>query len=778
MRVKAGEKFYSNDTGSEVLVTYQLGCATDHQSFDIEVIGPDGSARSGCGVSPGRTEDHTFLIPAGGQLKCGSGEGICVWKGAAPAKWRAEKIRRLWGRCGRALRAFEARKLAIPPRAQTLLVVGYLLAVIWVNAYICRHVFFIEYTGRMNSIQGVWIAMARLARGHWYKPSWWPYWYNGMPFEFTYAPMTPGLIAILAWLPGISAAHGFQIVSGLVYCFCPAALFLMAWQLTGRAGWSFVAAVAYSLSSASELVLPDTQFAWSHIRDSRRMYLSFVWDELPHQLALGLVCIAVALLARALHDRRTRSFVWAAVAVALAMLASAFGATVLLMLVGCLLVTYDTVNWKGNFGRAFLCLTAGYLAMCPFLPPSLVYTIRSNGTLWEHMSWVRTSPATLAGVALGGGLLCWLSRKWRLWYLRFFLLAAYLSLVITALEEKWQLHFLPQSKRYKVEVELTLVLLVVFGAAVLIDRAPKTVRILLALAFLWAAEQQVIAHRRIAKAMISPIDITQTIEYQAAKWIEPNLPGWRVLAPGSFWPWLNAFSEIPQFTGGSFPTAPSRVQLHIVSDLNGSRDTAAQAIWYKAYGVDAVIVPGRDSPEFWQPHELGHLFDGVFPLVWDERDTQIYAVPRHDRTLAYAIPAEAVVSREPANTKDTEQVKRYVAALESSAATAAKFEWEGSSRARIRATVTAGQVISVHETCQPGWRASEEGRNVRIGRDGLGQIVLKPDGTGERDIQLVYDGGLEAKLCRALSGATLLAMIVSLIRAPYKYAQYSRKRAT
>ena len=130
-------------------------------------------------------------------------------------------------------------------------------------------------------MHGVWMAIAKLAGPAWYKPSWWRYWYNGMPFEFTYQPGVPGLTAVIAWISGISVPHAFQVVCGIVYCFGPAALFLMAWQLTRRAGWSLIAAGVYSLSSASELLLPDTHFAWIHLRDARRMYISFVWDDFP-----------------------------------------------------------------------------------------------------------------------------------------------------------------------------------------------------------------------------------------------------------------------------------------------------------------------------------------------------------------------------------------------------------------------------------------------------------------------------------------------------------------
>src|ERR1035441_2789876 len=165
------------------------------------------------------------------------------------------------------------QELLSPQLQQKLLIAAYLVAVIWLNAYICRQVFFIEFTGRMNSMHGFWIAMANLAGEHWYKPGWWPYWYNGMPFEYTYAPLVPALTAAIARLFGISAAHGFQIVSGSVYCLGPAALFLMARQLTRRAGWSFVAAVVYSLSSASALLLPDTGYSLNALRDPRRPYI-------------------------------------------------------------------------------------------------------------------------------------------------------------------------------------------------------------------------------------------------------------------------------------------------------------------------------------------------------------------------------------------------------------------------------------------------------------------------------------------------------------------------
>ena len=199
-------------------------------------------------------------------------------------------------------RAKEARPLPVVRRVVIPLLA--LAIVVWINVYICREMFTSPENGRMNSMHGFWMAMARLASVHWIRPSWWPFWDCGMPFEYTYAPLVPGLTAALAKISGASIALSFHRVSGFAYCLAPATLFILCWRSTRRVGASFAAAVAYSLTSPTALLAPDDHFRLSGFWDSRRLFLAAVWDETPHLLALGIMPLLALFLARAYETRR------------------------------------------------------------------------------------------------------------------------------------------------------------------------------------------------------------------------------------------------------------------------------------------------------------------------------------------------------------------------------------------------------------------------------------------------------------------------------------------
>src|SRR5262245_38331588 len=160
---------------------------------------------------------------------------------------------------------------------------------------------------RMNSMHGFWMSLARLADGHWFKPTWWPYWDCGMPFEYTYPPLVPGLTALLSKLTSSSIGLAYNRVSGFAYCLTPVTLYIFLWRSSRRPGMSLFASLAYSLTAPGTLLIPDAQFQLSAFWGARRFFIAAIWDETPHLFALGFFPLLILSLARSFQ---TRKYIW------------------------------------------------------------------------------------------------------------------------------------------------------------------------------------------------------------------------------------------------------------------------------------------------------------------------------------------------------------------------------------------------------------------------------------------------------------------------------------
>jgi len=628
-----------------------------------------------------------------------------------------------------------------------------------VNLYICRDFFFHE-TAYMNSMHGFWIAMAKRAGDAWFHPSWWPYWDAGMPFEFTYAPLIPGLTALWSWWGGISHALALQRITGIVYCLAPLTLFLMAWLLTRTPGYSFAAALLYSLFSTTQLIVPDPSFSYRNAADARRLYLIAVWDDTPHLTALALLPLVILFLFLSIRKRRLIYYGVTVVLIALTTSASMFGPVMIAMAALCLLFALPRADFKGNLLLPIL-IGCYALARClPFLPPSLMLAI-PRASQYIEGGWTFGSVAGVGLVVMG-----WIA-LWRLlprltadWRLQFFALFAYLtsSVPLVAAYLHWQ--FLPQPVRYKLEMELALALIVVFGSRAWFERAPLPLRMALVFLLVALAGEQLVRHRRIAKALLRPAGVAQTIEYRVSSWVEQNLPNVRVMLPGSIGEWANTFAATQQFSGSSWSTAYSRVQQWAFYAVIFGGDARVSLAWLRAFGAGAIAVSGPKSPEFWKPFAHPLQFEGVLPALWREEDVTIYGIPQKSTSLAHVIPEAAILREAPAGPSDVKGIERYVAALDDPSMPSADFRWEGHNRIRIRTTASAAQAISVQVSYHPGWHAKIAGQPREMNRDGLGLMWLRPGCDGPCEVDLDYDGGWELRICRYISFAAIGGLLL------------------
>jgi len=306
----------------------------------------------------------------------------------------------------------------------------------------------------------------------------------------------------------------------------------------------------------------------------------------------------------------------------------------------------------------------------------------------------------------------------------------------------------------------------VFGLRLVIERTPQWIRIALVFPLLFLAGRQTLCFRRAAKELTSAVDVKQSIEYRSAKWVAENLPGQRVMMAGSLGNFLDTFTEQEQLSAQPYTTAPNweeqiAVYTIYIGENAGDRDGEYSLLWLKAFGAQAVAVPGPQSPEYWKPFTRPRKFDGMLPVLWREDDTTIYRVPQRFLSLAHVVRSGQLVRRQPTHGLDVNEVRRFVAALDS-ASTPAVWEWLGSNLARIRTRLAPDEMVSVQINYHPGWHAMAKGGERPIRADGIGLMVIDPNCTGDCEIRLNYDGGWESRLCRAASGGVMLLLVAIL----------------
>ncbi len=642
----------------------------------------------------------------------------------------------------------------------------YLCVLMALNAFIVRRLFLIEFTEHMNSNEGTFMAISRFILRDWPHLSWFPFWFNGLPFENTYTPLLHFVDAAFAKLAGCSTAFAFHAVSATFYCLGPALLFWFAWKLSGLLETSWSAALLYSLLSPSAVfwVVRTDMFGWRH---ARRLHTLVHYGEGPHNAVLCLLPLALLMAYLALTRGRLRWYFASGLCFGVIVLTNAFGAIDLAIGVACLVLAYAPELRRVRIAALIATALLSYLWISPFLTPTLIQTIGKSSSLaidFHYRGWnLAGALAVLAGLMI----LCVATRNMSNRFERFLLLLAFVFTAIPGLTYWAGIRVLVQPERYHLEMEMALCLAAAFFARHLLIRSGSTVRIVAVLIFAALLIRQALTYTRYAQTLIRPIDIASTVEYKMAKWIDGNLPGLKTMVSDDAGTWFNAFTDNPQFSSGHDPFSPNwMVEIAVFAIYSGENAGTADAqnsiTWLKAYGNHAVTVPGPNSREAYKPYRNPRKFEGVLPVLWHAEDDTIYGVPQRTRSLAHVIPAAAAISRPPEHGLDLEQVTKYVAALDDPGLPLAGMRWLRSGQAHISAPVQPGQVVSVQATYDPGWKAVANGRPAPIVRDGIGLMVLHPDCQGSCEIDLTFEGGLERRLCWFASLLVTLATVCAI----------------
>jgi hypothetical protein len=579
------------------------------------------------------------------------------------------------------------------------------------------------------------------------------------------------LIRALAALPHSSYALGLHQLTGVTYCVTPLLLYLASWKLSGAAGYSFAAALICSLFSPITLLVPDGVFHFSNLWTARRLYLIFDWDDLPHITSLTLLPVAVWSLRKALRSQNRLPYAICGIAMAGMMLANMFGMVLVAMTIVTVPLALEIRPRLTDFLKASAVALCAYIVICPWIPPSLIRTIRTNSILDTEAGKLSGTLLALGIAALVGLAINRLAaRRIGNWAMRWLLLFGCIVMLIPVLDYYAGLHFVPQPNRYRIEADIALIWIAVFCLRPLIERCPKGARVVLILSFVMLAGNQIVTYRRYTKLLLGRIDVTRSIEYRTAKWLEQNLPGQRVMMAGSIASWGNAFANVPQISAQPYTTTPNwtaYVSTWVISsgENAGAQDAAVSILWLKAFGARAITVPGPQSPEYWKQFVNPRKFEGMLPVIWRDRDTSIYRVSDRPFSLAHVIRPDDIVRHKPVNGLDLGEVRRYVAAIEDPVRPPAALRWEGDNRAVIDARLQPGEIVSTQITYHPGWHARMNGIAAEIASDGIGLMTVAGAGcSGECRIVLEYNGGAELRACRAASAGISILLLFYFAR--------------
>ncbi|MCE5306968.1 MAG: hypothetical protein LLG20_04955 [Acidobacteriales bacterium] len=662
-------------------------------------------------------------------------------------------------------------------RARKSATVLCVLLLLIANLFIVWKLFAVEYSAYTGSIEGTFIAIARVLAEHPGEWKWWPFWNGGMPFEVAYLPFMHWIVAAFSLATGLSAARSFHMVTASLYVFSALAVFWMALELSRRKWASFIAALAYSCLSVSALLIPAVGLDAGGPWNLRRLQILVFYGESPHTIALALLPVAVVCFHRGLTTPSAKWKILAGMLAAFVVLSNAFGIVEAAGALICWVLAYPAKPWWKAPLTAAVIGVVSYCWISPWLSFSMIRAMRANAaTSGGDFRYTASSWIALAILSAGYVLLWWILRKVeQRAHVRFFVLLAYFFTAIVLTSYIWQIAVIPQPHRYQLEMDMALLLAVVFAAAAILDRFPRGVRAAAVMVLLGGLAIQTVHAIGYARKLIRPVDHTRLSEYKIAKWLDEHRRGERTFVAGSTALLFNAFTNNPQLHGGHDQHTVNSfipiVDFTIRSGMNaGSRDAEYAVFWLKAFGARTVVVSGPGSTEFYRTFLNPRKFDGVLPALWREGGDVIYDVPGRAASLAHVMPAAAVPAQTPVHGLDIAPVEAYVAALNDPAYPPATFEWEGMNQGRIRANLIRGQVVAVQVAYERGWEAWANGKRQPVRGDAIGQTVIEPECAGPCEITMRYTGGNEAVIQRIMSLAATLGAIA------YAWAGRRRRR--
>ena len=620
-----------------------------------------------------------------------------------------------------------------------------------------------------GSIEAGYVATARFISAHPDPWGWNPFQYCGIPTRFLYVPALPYLTALLVrLLPHVELDYIYRAIVSLATCLGPVTLFLFAYYFTRSRRWSFLAALAYSFLSPSYGLFPAVEKDRGMVQLPWRIQVLAKYGEGPHNTALMLMPLVPLAVWLAATKRGYPRILAAAVLLALTPLVNWVGAFALA--IACALFLLAGLGER-DFRIAPVCASGGlgYLLACFWLTPSFIRTIVFNWPTDSFAYRFDKPQQLLLGGLIASVLALRLLFRWTRapFYLCFVTLAALTFGWIATAFYLGGYDTIPESRRYAIEFELFLALALVEAIRLGVRHANSTVRLCAigtALMLLLAGTPQLWAYVNQGWSRWKPAPREDSIEYHLARWMAEHPPQGRVFASGGLRFRSNSWFDVPQVGGGFETGLQNRVpwdlsyRVRTAHDLQPGRETADTLLMLKAMDTQYVVIHGPQSREYYRDFIRPERITAALPAVYHEEDDTIYALPPH--SLAALVSRAELPGRDA--DKHPQVLEPYIAAMEDAARPVLRTAWRDNNTLEIEGAAEAGRLVAVRMNADPGWHATEDGREIPIEPDNLGFMVLRPAARSATWIEMRYRVGAEPRIMAAVSALAWIGALATL----------------
>ena len=541
-------------------------------------------------------------------------------------------------------------------------------------------------------------------------------------------------------------------------------MYLAARELTGSRR-------AALLSAGAFLLLPSLTYAFPPIRtDGAALSGTFLpppwrlvalveYGEGPHVLSLSLALLGVAATLRYLRAPsalRLAMAVVALVAVALTNLIGALGVAIFIFGVAIAngSAASFTNKWSGlwKLGLLTVLFSLGWYSlgfMRAFSQPG-------GG---DTASFYLALPvvALVAVIAVAALPLKRLPAGADVVVLWLFLLGA-----IVVAKQLFGIGIAPQPIRYSLELDVAFAIGIGIALAWAIERMGRREVVrgaALAMATLAFVAVGLPAWLGVQARLAPDLSWQTWSERRVAVWLADHLrPGERAFLTGDHAFWLNVFAYVPQVRGGQDFSAVDPWPAHAAYQINTGADTSISKLWLQAFAVRYLVVTTPASSEVYRDFTNPAKFDGVFPVVFDERGVRIYEVPLVGDTRAVVMSASDLPT--PTNGIDRSALESYVGAV--ARAETPSTVAGGLGQTRVETGSSGGRLV-VRQAYDSGWRVTVDGSGVDAAPDALGMLSL-PIAPGRHVIELEHRVHVDFIAGLAVAMLTALGLTVRALR--------------